>query len=345
MNEKKITFISCANNMQYYEECVHYIRNLKIPEGYELETVCIQEADSMAQGYNAGMKSSDAKYKVYLHQDTFLLNQNFIYDILNIFESDESIGMIGVLGRRELPDDADCYIWDTGGTYAYNGLTVLNLRYYQDKKKKYIPVKAVDGLLMATQVDLPWREDFLDGWDFYDVSQAIEMSRKGYQTVVPCQEINWCHHDCGVSKLINYHYYRHKMIKEYSEYFREKDVHTVFDMEKQRQMEKIRSGLTALLEVKAFDECCRIAGQIQGLLLEDTQIREIVNLMEIYSLERGGISSEWWTLSGWERLYEYYTWVRFAVLRARFQGDSAEIEELLNKGKVSQSAFEFLYTL
>ena len=87
--------------MQYYEECVHYIRNLKIPEGYELETVYIQEADSMAQGYNAGMKSSDAKYKVYLHQDVFIRNRNFITDMLNLFSCDERIGMMGVIGKKK----------------------------------------------------------------------------------------------------------------------------------------------------------------------------------------------------------------------------------------------------
>lgn len=167
MNTSQFAFIICANNEQYYSECVRYIQDIYVPENYSIDIICIQEADSMAQGYNAGMRSSDARYKIYLHQDTFILNKNFLYDILRIFNSDERIGLIGVLGVRELPEDADCYLkWDTGVVTAHNGKTVLDLKLYQNKDKAYIPVKAVDGLIMITQTDIPWREDFLDGWDF-----------------------------------------------------------------------------------------------------------------------------------------------------------------------------------
>ena len=78
MDNKKIAFIICVNNMQYYEECLRYIQELEVPDGYSTDILCIQEADSMTQGYNGGMQASDAKYKVYLHQDTFILNRNFI---------------------------------------------------------------------------------------------------------------------------------------------------------------------------------------------------------------------------------------------------------------------------
>lgn len=32
------------------------------------------------------MKETSAKYKVYLHQDTFIIYKNFIQDILSIFK-------------------------------------------------------------------------------------------------------------------------------------------------------------------------------------------------------------------------------------------------------------------
>ena len=34
-------------------------------------------------------------------------------------------------------------------------------------------VEGVDGLLMATQYDIPWREDLFDGWDFYDLVHPL----------------------------------------------------------------------------------------------------------------------------------------------------------------------------
>lgn len=74
MENNQIAIIICANDEQYYDECIRYIEELRIPEGYNVDILCIQEAESMAKGYNAGMQESDAKYKIYLHQDTFILN-------------------------------------------------------------------------------------------------------------------------------------------------------------------------------------------------------------------------------------------------------------------------------
>ena len=47
MNNYKIAFIICTNNDVYYEECTRYISELKIPEGYETDVICIREADNI----------------------------------------------------------------------------------------------------------------------------------------------------------------------------------------------------------------------------------------------------------------------------------------------------------
>ena len=98
LNEKKIDFIVCVNDDLYFNECTFYISHLTVPKGYETEIISIRDADSMCSAYNAGMKESDARYKVYLHQDVFIRNINFLSDILSIFERDSSIGMIGMIG-------------------------------------------------------------------------------------------------------------------------------------------------------------------------------------------------------------------------------------------------------
>ena len=79
-----------------------FINNLKVPEGMKVELIPVRGADSMCHGYNMGMKQTDAKYKVYIHQDTFIANKNFIGDLLNIFK-DKAIGALGVIGARKLP--------------------------------------------------------------------------------------------------------------------------------------------------------------------------------------------------------------------------------------------------
>ena len=86
MNDKKICFIMCVNDKLYEEECIRYIQKLNVPEGYEVEQLSIWDAPSMAAGYNEGMRQSDAKYKVYMHQDVFIRDSRFLEKTLRIFK-------------------------------------------------------------------------------------------------------------------------------------------------------------------------------------------------------------------------------------------------------------------
>ena len=85
--------------------------------------------------------------------------------------------MIGVLGTTKLPENANCYLsWNIGKVAAYDGISLNSTDFlYQTNALPYISVEAIDGMLMMTQYDLPWREDILSGWDFYDISQSLEM--------------------------------------------------------------------------------------------------------------------------------------------------------------------------
>lgn len=347
MDKKQIAFIICVNNDQYYNECVRYIQDLDIPEGYSIDIISIQEADSMAQGYNAGMRSSNAKYKVYLHQDTFILNRNFIYDILSIFQSNKGIGMLGVIGTEKLCSKANCYSkWNIGKIQAYSGQHLFESSYIQYPEEKYIEVNAVDGLIMITQYDIEWREDFLDGWDFYDISQALEMKKNGYKIVVPYQETAWCHHDCGVSKLKEYNNYRQIMIQEYPEIFTGKvsEEEIRLKQEEISIIESIREKLISLIENGAYNELSKITLEICELQISDTQIREIVNIVIIYLLEKGsidGIHSEFMGLGSWKAIYEYYRWIRFVLLRIEHERKDERIDQLQKKvrdGKVTRDA-------
>ena len=82
-------------------------------------------------------------------------------------------------------------------------------------EKPYQVVQAIDGLLMATQVDIPWRDDVFTGWDFYDISQSTEFRKNGYKVVVPYMETPWCLHDDGLLNYSNYFHWRDVYLKEY----------------------------------------------------------------------------------------------------------------------------------
>ncbi|WP_075721641.1 glycosyltransferase family protein [Roseburia sp. 499] len=239
MNPYQIAFIICSNDKQETDECLFYLRNLKIPRGYSTEIIPIYNASSMASGYNIGMNRSDAKYKVYLHQDTFIINPNFIHELLQVFQSDSEIGILGCVGRRKMPLDGLAVDgWNTGKVYD-------NLDSVQGYESGICEVDALDGLLLATQYDIPWREDLFQGWDYYDISQCYEFLRKGLKVVVPKQKEYWCYHDNRYSRLKDYDKWRQKFVEEYQDIY--PFEYTEHISENKREMEELAKALTAML--------------------------------------------------------------------------------------------------
>lgn len=221
MNEKKICFIMCANDELYEEESIRYIRSLRIPEGYEIEQLSVKGARSMTSGYNEAMRQSDAKYKVYLHQDVFIVNKNFISDLLWVFEQDKQIGMIGMVGYLMIPLKDVMWSETRVGAVFTSNVNNAGRALIGNAQTPYDQVEAVDGLLIATQYDLPWREDLFKGWDFYDVSQSMEFQKMGYKIVVPSMQTPWCLHDDGFLNLETYFQWRDVFMKEYGDMLHE----------------------------------------------------------------------------------------------------------------------------
>lgn len=222
MNERKFCFIICTNSTLYSDECIRYIDKLIVPQGYEVQILEIRDALSMTGGYNEGMKATDAKYKIYMHQDVFILYPYFLFSVLDIFGSDHSIGMIGMVGAEKM--SADGVMWhayEVGNIYDKQNDNEPQespyVRYRYDLRDSLWTTEVIDGLIMITSVDVPWREDLFDGWDFYDTSQSFEMRKNGYKIVVPVQKHPWVLHDDGILNLKNYDKYRQIFLREYAE--------------------------------------------------------------------------------------------------------------------------------
>ena len=219
LNDNKIAFITCVNSDWWYSECLLYLKHLKIPENMTAEFIDVRNAASMASGYNRAMKNSDAKYKIYLHQDTLVVNKNLIADLLKIFNSDKKIGVIGMIGCVNLPSTG--VWWDGMRIYgrvlhACEPESVVD-SHCDEPDGDFQEVESVDGFFLATQYDLNWRDDLFDGWHLYDTSLCKEMSRAGYKVAIPNQEKDfWCIH-CPKEKPLDPKYRRYQKIflKEY----------------------------------------------------------------------------------------------------------------------------------
>ena len=197
----KIEFIICTNDELLYSNCTHFINQLIIPKGCTIDIMKLTNQRSITSAYNNAIKASTAKYKVYLHQDTFINNVNFISELIAIFTSDSAIGIIGMIGSKTIPPNGVWWKGETIGKVYGSPKGRMELMSFSNPAVLE-EVEAVDGLLIATQYDIPWNEEF-QGWHYYDLSQCAEFRKYGYKVVIPHQDEPWVTHDCGKVNVSN----------------------------------------------------------------------------------------------------------------------------------------------
>ena len=216
LDEHSICFITNVNNELEYGGAKAAIQELAVPADYQVEMIGVRHAKSMTDGYQKAMESSKAKYKIYLHQDVFVINKNIISSLLSIFQADPHVGMIGLAGTANLPHERPIW-WKSslpslfGTCYTVLSDNQIVRNYYGEVLSRdldfYVNAAAVDGLFMATQYDLPWRTDLFCGWHFYDISQSREFINAGYKVVIPYQHEPWVIHDCRKGSSLDAAYY------------------------------------------------------------------------------------------------------------------------------------------
>ena len=152
----------------------------------------------------------------------FVINPRLISNLLEIFQADSKVGMIGVAGTVKLLHEHPVW-WDSpltslfGTCYTRLSESEMVRNYYGEVpggQSTYVHVAAIDGLFMATQYDLSWRTDLFHGWHFYDISQSREFINVGYKVVIPYQQESWVIHDCGRKPLDDSYYENMRIFKE-----------------------------------------------------------------------------------------------------------------------------------
>lgn len=331
---EKIVFIICYNNELYMKECLQYISWLKVPEGVETEVIGITEAESMAAGYNVAMHESNAKYKVYLHQDLYILNESFIEDVIDLFVKYPEYGMLGVIGSKYMISDANYWkAWDVGKCDAYNGLAQVHIDL--ENNAEISEVKAIDGMIMITQYDVEWRADILDGFDFYDISQSEEFRKHGYKVGVPYQETSWCNHVCGTSKLKRYDVYRMKFCNEYQKYGYYYKTNQEIDEKRNENLkiEKILPLLEQLYNDKKLSEMNEAVREAANVCQYNTRLCELRIINQVIQMEiseniHNGFYDE--TLSC-DEIIEKYQAFHFLMLRLEYGKNEKGMQDILKE--------------
>ena len=349
MNDHKMAFIIATNNEQYFSECSYYINRLHVPEGFETDVIGVREANSICEAYNAAMHSSDAEYKVYLHHDVFILNQNFIQDVVDAFALDREVGMLGVIGAVNLPPDAYAFnSWDTGGTLLFNGQSGGISMYSNEEGLN--EVSAIDGMIMITNRDLEWRADIFDGWDFYDLSQSMEFWNAGYKVAVPYQKSPWCMHDLAHLGLGKYDHYRKVFCETYhDEYGFEAGTEksNPFEAEEAKNAKAAHGVAELIFRDLSHDRFEEVREKLEYVKIyravQDNDLEMIRELMTIYDEEaQEGIRCFWTPGYSFEEIREKYIALRFLLYRAEFDRDIDDyiplLREWFQKGLISGAA-------
>ncbi len=209
LNPSKVLFTICVNDENLFVRCRQYLEELEIPNGITVEIKEIRGAKGLASAYNQAIRESNAKYKFYLHQDTFIYNRQIIADVIAFFKQYPQAGMLGQVGGSKLPRGG---IWFENGLYSFGkiweyrrpGLRIpfwpawdrrkIRIVRFRPVKRPYQPVLVIDGLFMVTQYDIPWREDLYDSFLYYEGPQSLEYIKRGYLVVIPYQKTPWIMH-------------------------------------------------------------------------------------------------------------------------------------------------------
>lgn len=219
MSAGKIAFITCVSDPARYLRSLRTWRALQVPHGCEVEYIPVADAESLASGYNRAMGATDARYKVYVHQDVSIVYASFLERLVGLFGRYDRLGMLGVVGAKDVP--ASGVWWNSPRKYGMvfgDPTGAMALLKYADVAGEYERVRAIDGLLMATQYDVRWREDLFKGWHYYDLSQCAEFEKAGFEVGVPRQETPWCVHECGISTMTGFEENRRIFVDYYRDW-------------------------------------------------------------------------------------------------------------------------------
>ena len=226
-NNQDIAIIFCTNDKDYYNECCCYLKRLIVPDSSDLNIIAVHNAPSMAAGYNLAMKHSNAHYKIYIHHDTFIIDTDILNKLIHIFSINPDIGLIGNSGSLNIPSDGEWWSDKNLSNWCYNLFQDNSLQtnytnsYINNSSCNDIcikPASAIDGIFMATDTDIQWRDDLFDNWHFYDISQTMEFKKNGYTPAFICTSTPMLLHELSITKhpISYYENYRKIFVSNYS---------------------------------------------------------------------------------------------------------------------------------
>lgn len=190
MDDKKIAIIVYGTSDRALKGLRRSLQTVKAPKGYSCDIV-FTVAPLKWSAFNFMMdKFKDFKYKIYLDENVEIRFDGFLTELLEIFKSDDKIGLVGCAGAEVLSTHGVSQMSVKRCGKILLGVSNGRLE-WGEIEGLCKEVEAIDSGFMATQYDIHWRDELFKDNSFGDTAQCVEFKRKGYKTVVANQKTPW----------------------------------------------------------------------------------------------------------------------------------------------------------
>ena len=182
-----LSIVICSKNK---ELCDQLVANINQTIGIPFELEIISGAESITQAYETGLKKSSGELCLFLHEDVLFHTQDWGKTLLGHFNSDSTIGLIGVAGAKIHTFIPSAW-WDC----SENEKVIRILQHKpggqtEDQNQgfeagKLVEVAVIDGVFMALRKEVGAHFDqTLKGFHGYDLDISLAVQENGYKVVV-----------------------------------------------------------------------------------------------------------------------------------------------------------------
>lgn len=170
--------------------------NIKNSIGCEYELISIDNSKntySIFEAYNLGIQKSKFDFLCFIHDDVFIYKKNWGECILDIFNKDQRIGLIGVAGSK-IKSKMPSPWWNC----PENQKAINIVQHYNHKnrekmalgfgKSSNVEAMVIDGVFIAARKDDNIRFDTgMRGFHNYDLNISFEYKKWNYKIIITNQ--------------------------------------------------------------------------------------------------------------------------------------------------------------
>lgn len=190
----KISIIICSRNKEIPEEL--YL-NLKKTTGCDFELINIDNSlnrYTIFEAYNIGIRRATTPILVFLHDDVILITEDWGLKLIEIFESNPDVGLVGVAGSKIKTKIPSAW-WENNEEFLVMNIIQHNVQ--SSQKITHIKgffdssleeVAIIDGVFMALRKEEGlFFDESMSGFHNYDLNLSLEVIKRGRKIAVTNQ--------------------------------------------------------------------------------------------------------------------------------------------------------------